>query len=163
MVPIYIGTQNAWPGGPLYVLDASGKLGRQLGGADCTSASITAQGLIPCLSRQYRDTVTVRDSTGSVLWTPAVDGFSALALRMAADGQAISDHAKVATRSAGLVSLPQGFWVEGWLDGDTVFGRLPGDREFGNLAWISLSSPLVVHDLGFKGDFVAPLPRQAGR
>jgi len=60
----------------------------------------------------------------------------------------------VQMHSGGLVNLPQMFLAEGWLDSNTVIGRSGGD---GNLSWISLGDPTNVHDLGFKGDFVATI------
>lgn len=50
--------------------------------------------------------------------------------------------------------MPKISLLEGWLDSNTVVGRSSGD---GNLSWISLGDPAKVHDLGFKGDFVATL------
>jgi hypothetical protein len=48
--------------------------------------------------------------------------------------------------------------VEGWLDKNTVVGRVQQQNgESGNLLWINLSHPSTIHDLGFKGDFVATL------
>lgn len=157
MLPISLGTQNAWWGGPLYVVDSSGKLGQQLGGADCNSASVAAGGLIACTSGQYL--VTVRDSFGNTLWTTHVDGFNALGLYLSRAGQAISDGTKVETRNGGLVTVAQGFQVEGWLDNNTVVGRMPigNGVDRGNLSWISVSDPGNIHDLGFKGDFVGTI------
>ncbi len=54
--------------------------------------------------------------------------------------------------------MPNGFRVEGWLDKNTVVGRMViDDANEGNLVWVSLDDPTSVHDLGFKGDFVATL------
>jgi hypothetical protein len=54
--------------------------------------------------------------------------------------------------------MPGNFHIQGWLDDNTLVGRLTiAGANDGNLAWISLSNPVVVHDLGFAGDFVAPL------
>ena len=157
MVPVSLGTQSAWWGGPLHVVDSSGNLARQIGGSDCDSASITTSGLIACTSGQYL--VTVRDSLGNTLWATQVDGFNALGLRLSPDGRGITDGTKVETRAGGLIVMPQGFIVEGWLDNNTVIGRTPvgtaGDR--GNLSWISIKDPTNVHDLGFKGDFVGTI------
>jgi hypothetical protein len=160
MLPEYLTSQNAWPGGPLYVIDDAGKKTRQLGGSDCSSASITANGLIPCISGV---TVAVRDQGGNVIWTTHVDSFSALDLHVSPDGQAISDIHQVETRVGGIVPMPTGFRVEGWLDSNTVIGRVTSDPNTvggpneGNLLWISLGDPGTLHDLGFKGDFVATL------
>jgi hypothetical protein len=152
ILPLYIESQNDWPGGPLYVIDSSGKKTKQLGGSDCDSASIARSGLIPCISSG--GAVTVRDSTGKLIWATHVDGFSASSLVISPDGQAISDGLHVETRAAGMVPMPPGFGVEGWLDKNTVVGRSGGN---GNLSWISLGDPTRVHNLGFKGDFVATL------
>jgi hypothetical protein len=54
--------------------------------------------------------------------------------------------------------MPEGFKLQGWLDANTVVGRVQqqnGDE--GNLLWISLADPTRIHDLGFKGDFVSTL------
>lgn len=155
MLPEDLISQNAWPGGPLYVIDDSGNRTKQLGGSDCYSASMTPRGLIPCISGQ---SVSVRDQGGTVIWTTHVDSFSALSLYLAPDGEAISDGIHVETHLGGMVAMPKGFLVEGWLDKDTVVGRLViDDANEGNLAWVSLGDPTRVHDLGFKGDFVSTL------
>ncbi|HXC79144.1 MAG TPA: hypothetical protein VNU19_19095 [Candidatus Acidoferrum sp.] len=150
MVPQYVVTQNDWPGGPLYQIDDAGKKTTQLGGSDCDSASITSSGLIPCISGT--GVVSVRHTTGKLLWATDASGFDALSLYLSPDGGAISDGNEVETRAGGLVPVPSGFQIEGWLDGNTVIGRPGGD---GDLSWISLGDPTKVHDLGFKGDFVA--------
>lgn len=157
MVPVNIGTQNAWWGGPLYLLDMNGKQVRRLGGADCDSDIVVGGNLIPCTSGQYA--VTIRDLSGSVLWSSQVEGFNALGLRLSPDGQGITDGTKVETRTGGLVAMPQGFQVEGWLDDHTVVGYVLNSDGLsrGDLSWISVSDPGTVHDLGFKGDFVGTL------
>jgi hypothetical protein len=163
MQPTDITSQNAWPGGPLYVIDDSGKKTTQLGGSNCDSASITSSGLIPCINGQ---SVTIRDEIGTVVWVTHVDSFSGSSLFISPDGQAISDGYHVEQRVGGMVGLgPQpapnhfpGFRVEGWLDSTTVVGRIViDDANEGNLGWVNLSHPSVTHDLGFKGDFVATL------
>ena len=157
MVPVSIGTQNAWWGGPLYLLDANGKHVRQLGGADCDSDIVVSGQFIPCTSGQY--SVTIRELSGNVLWSSHVEGFNALSLRLSPDGQGMTDGTKVETRAAGLVAMPQGFQVEGWLDNNTVVGYVLSSDGLsrGNLSWISLSDPSTLHDLGFKGDFIGML------
>ena len=156
MVGAPLTTQNFWPGGPLYVIDDSGRKARQLGGSDCNSDKIASSGLIPCTSGLGR--VTVRDQGGKIVWTTHVDGGYAPRLFISPDGQAISDDAQVEKRIGGMVPMPSGFRVEGWLDKNTVVGRVQQQNgESGNLLWISLSHPSAIHDLGFKGDFVATL------
>jgi len=157
MLPVSVGTQNAWWGGPLYVVDGKGNRVQQVGGPDCDSASLTPTGFIACTSGQYA--VTVRDTSGTVLWTTHVDGINALTLYISPDGQAISDGQKVETRSGGMVSLPQGFVVEGWLDSDTVMGRqyIGNGPDMSDLSWIRLSQATKINDLGFRGDFVGTL------
>jgi hypothetical protein len=162
MLPTNVSSQNAWFGGPLYVLDAAGSKIQQIGGADCSGASITTAGLIPCMISSSNN-VTVRSATGSVIWATRVDNFSALSLHISPDGQGISDIHQVERRDSGMVPMPTGFRVEGWLNNNTVFGRVTSDPNTvggpneGNLLWISLGSPATIHDLGFKGDFVATL------
>lgn len=155
MVPVYLGTQNFWDGGPLYVIDAAGNLGAQIGGKDCHAASIAPSGFIPCITTQ--GLVEVRDSNGDVIWATQVQT-NADSVYLSPDGQAISDgfSGVVETRAGPSVQLPQGFQVEGFLDPNTVVGRVRQQSgSQGNLAWVSLGDPSTVHDLGFKGDFVA--------
>ncbi len=154
MNPVSLSSQNVWLGGPLQVLtyDSGGVRGRTVGGPDCNSAATTRGGLIPCISSTK--VVSVRDSLGTILWTTHIAGLMATSLYLSPDGQAISDGSKVETRIGGVVPMPQGFRVQGWLDSNTVAGTSGGD---GNLSWISLGDPTKVHDLGFKGDFVATL------
>ena len=163
MVPMYVASQNIWPGGPLYVIDDSGKKTTKLGGSDCNSASIAPNGLIPCISST--EVVSVRDTTGKVLWAAHASGFDPTTLYLSPDGQAISDGEQnnsdlttwsipIELHSGGTVHLPNMFLLEGWLDSNTVVGRSGGG---GDLSWISLGDPTKVHSLGFKGDFVATL------
>lgn len=165
MVPLYVTSQNIWPGGPLYLIDDSGKKTTKLGGSDCNSASITPNGLIPCVSSTGVGAVSVRDTTGKILWTTHASGSDPLSLYLSPDGQAISEGEQnssdlttwwtpIEMHSGATVQLPKMFVVEGWLDSNTVVGRSYGD---GDLSWISLGDPTKVHDLGFKGDFVATL------
>lgn len=162
MLPTYLSSQNAWPGGPLYVIDGTGKKTSQLGGVDCWSALITSSGFIACQTATS-GAVTVRDATGQSVWLTHVDGFDARSLHVSADGQAISHNSQVETHAGGMVAMPTGFRAEGWLDNNTVVGRATTDANTiggpneGDLLWISLDNPTLVHDLGFKGDFVAPL------
>jgi hypothetical protein len=97
--------------------------------------------------------VTIRDASGRTLWRPSVDGFNALALKLAPSGDAITDQRNAATAS-GFVTLPDGFVAQGWLDSHTVVGR----QSDGELASVSLDSPKVVHSLGVMGTFVGSLP-----
>lgn len=157
MLPEYLTSQNSWPGGPLYVINDSGKKTQQLGGSDCYSASITSSGFIPCTTATT-SAVTVRDRAGKVIWTTHMDGSGAWYVKVSADGQAILNDSQVETRATGMVRMPPGFRVQGWLDTNTVMGRVQqqnGDE--GDLLWISLADPTKVHDLGFKGDFVAAI------
>ncbi len=158
MLPVSLGTQDFWPGGPLYVIDGAGNKGTQVGGSDCRSASITPNGVIPCISSQ--GLVEVRNSAGLVIWATKVQT-NADSISLSPDLQALSDGSSgtVETRNGASVQLPVGFRVEGWLNGNTLVGRVwqPNGIEGGNLSWISLGDPGTVHDLGFKGDFVAPL------
>jgi hypothetical protein len=162
MLPTYLASQNAWPGGPLYLIDETGTKTAQLGGADCWSASITSSGFIACQTGTS-GAVTVRNATGENVWLTHVDGFNARSLHVSQDGQTISSNSQVETHAGGMVAMPTGFRAEGWLDNKTVVGTVTPDANTiggpneGNLLWISLDNPNLVHDLGFRGDFVAPL------
>lgn len=163
MYPVLVSSQDTWPGGSLQVLHLApgGVEETPMGGADCSAAAITSSGLIACISTG--NVVSVRDSTGTTVWKTHVDGFNATWLNVSPDGQSIADNHHVETRLGGMVTMPQGFRVEGWLDNGTVVGRITPDPNTiggpneGNLLWISLDHPAVIHDLGFKGDFVATL------
>jgi hypothetical protein len=156
MVPITIGTQNAWWGGPLYVLDGSGKPSSQLGGSGCDADSITSGHLIACTTSQ--GVLTVRDFSGHVLWTSQLEGFNIAGVQLSPDGQSISDGVTVEVHNQGVIAMPRGFNVEGWLDNGTLIGRtIDSVGNLGDLSWVSLSDPGTLHDLGFKGDFVANL------
>jgi hypothetical protein len=132
MEPTSITTQNAWFGGPLQVLTfgPGGVQGTSVGGPDCRSASITPNGRIPCISSN--EVVSVRDTTGKLIWTTHVSGFNAVSLFISPDGQAISNgqqassdggatwYMVVETREHGAIQMPHGFRIEGWLDSNTV-------------------------------------------
>jgi hypothetical protein len=151
MVGAPIATQNVWYGGPLFMIGSNGQTLGRVGGTNCLAASILPSGVAPCDSST--GTVTVRSSGGQILSTPGVDGFAAKALKLAPAGDAITDGRHAAT-ATGLVTLPEGFVAQGWLDSRTVVGR----QLDGNLSFIRLDSPKTVHDLGFRGDFVGTVP-----
>ncbi len=154
MVGAPLATQNAWWGGPLFSIDDGGQPTTRVGGGDCSAARILPTGLVPCISGGFTaPAVSVRDSSGRVLWSPAVDSFSALGLRLAADGSAIAIGRSAANHTK-QVMLPDGFTAEGWLDSETVVGRRSG----ASLSSVRLDSPATTHDLGFRGDFVGMLP-----
>lgn len=158
MYPVALSSQNIWQGGRLQtvILAPDGVHEDQLGGDDCFAASITPAGVIPCESA--KGPVSVRDSMGKLLWATHVDGFRADWLHLSPNGEAITDGVKVETRTGGMVAMPRGFHVQGWLDNSTVVGRPAiDDAHEGNLAWISLGNPSTPHDLGLNADFVAPL------
>jgi hypothetical protein len=158
MYPVALSSQNIWQGGRLQtvILAPDGVHEDQLGGDDCFAASITPAGVIPCESA--KGPVSVRDSMGKLLWATHVDGFRADWLHLSPNGEAITDGVKVETRTGGMVAMPRGFHVQGWLDNSTVVGRPAiDDAHEGNLAWISLGNPSAPHDLGLNADFVAPL------
>jgi hypothetical protein len=158
MYPVALATKGAWPGGQLQVvtLAPDGIHEDQLGGNDCFAASIAIAGLIPCISS--KGTVTVREPTGTPVWPAHIDASNAQWVHLSPNCQAIADRTKVETRSGAIVPMPGNFHIQGWLDDNTLVGRLAiGGANDGNLAWMSLSNPVVVHDLGFEGDFVAPL------
>ena len=104
---------------------------------------------MPCVLAQGTATA-VEDSSGHVLWRPGLEGFNALGLRLAADGRAIAIGRNAANQTRHVL-LPDGFQAEGWLDSQTVVGRRSG----GDLSYVRLDTPAIVHSLGFKGDFVA--------
>jgi hypothetical protein len=156
MVPKIVTSQNMWPGGHLYLIDDSGKQGRLLGGSDCNSAAITSHGFIACTT-DASDLITVRDQAGSVVWSTHLQGFTAWSNLVSSDGQAVLNDSQVETRG-GMVQLPDGFRAQGWLDSTTVVGRVePNNGDPGDLLWINVNQPSVVHDLGVKADFVGPL------
>ncbi|SRR5712691_973029 len=159
MVPVYIWTQTGWAGGPIYLVDAKGALSMRVGGPDCDSAaSITGDGLVACGG-------AVRDATGKIIWTTQVRFGDPRQVHVSPDGKALAgdecspvDGSRVEVRDHGLVGMAAGFCVEGWLDANTVMGRVvQPSGAMGNLTWVSLGAPTELHDLGFKGDFVATL------
>jgi hypothetical protein len=157
MLPMSVGTQNAWWGGSLYLVDSSGAKVRQIGGSDCMAASITAGRFVACTSGQYL--VSVRDLSGNVLWTPRIDGFNALVLGLSPNGMGALNERQVETKALGMANISPTFYVEGWIDNNTIIGRpvIGNGPDKGNLSWISLSDPGTVHDLGLKADFVGTL------
>lgn len=150
MVPISVGTQNIWYGGPLMLLDSAGKPIQQLGGGDCYADVITPAGLIACISAQ--GALSVRNSAGEILWTSQIQIFSAQQLYLSPDGRGVADDRQIETRSAGLIQT-SGIQIEGWLDNNNVVARIGN----GDLGWLSLGDPGTIHDFGFKGDFVGTL------
>jgi hypothetical protein len=158
MLPVSLATQNFWDGGPLYVIDGAGNKGMQVGGSACHSASITSDGLIPCISSQ--GLVEVHNSDGFLMWATKVQT-NADSIYLSPDVHALSDGSSgvVEMRNGASVQLPVGFHVEGWLDSNTLVGKVwqPNGLDRGNLSWISLADPGTIRDLGFKGDFVGTL------
>ncbi len=153
MVGAPIATQNAWYGGPLFSIDQAGQATTRVGGIDCTGAQVLTSGTLACVSNGFDLHVMIRDLSGQTLWKPDLDGFSALALKLAPAGDAVTDGRHAAT-ATGSITLPDGFVAQGWMDSRTVVGR----RSDGELAYLGLDSPKALDDLGFKGAFVGVLP-----
>jgi len=156
MLPDHVTSQNAWWGGALYLVDGTGKKTTLLGGTDCNSASITLNGLIPC-SIGTSDMVTVRDLGGALVWATQVRGSTAWDVHLSPGAQAILNDRQVETKAGGMVPTPADFETQGWLDAGTAVGRVQHPNDQGNLSWIGLGDPTDVHDLGFRGDFVASI------
>jgi len=156
MEPAHVTSQDAWTGGALYVIDGTGKKIKQLGGTGCNSAAITSSGLIPC-SVATSNNVTVRDLGGAVVWATHVGGSTAWDVHLSPDAQAILNDRQVETKAGGIVETPSNFGTQGWLDAQTVLGRVQGPMSQGNLSWVGMGDPTTVHDLGFQGDFVAAI------
>jgi hypothetical protein len=152
MVGAPIATQNSWRGGPLYTINDAGQPVTRIGGGDCTSAHVLPSGIVPCVTGATGQAVSIRDSSGHIIWEPSVEGFTALQLNMTPDASAITDGHHVATHTKTFV-VPDGFQAQGWLDAQTIVGR----QGNGFLAYIRIDSPATVHNLGFKGDFVGAL------
>jgi hypothetical protein len=159
---------DTWFGGSVYAIDTSGQPAAQLGGSDCLSTTMWGSGLLVCNygTNPTPRNVEVRDQSGNVLWktqTVWQGGYvlvrDARRLTISPDGQGVADGSRVETHAHGVIGIPPGFVVEGWLDNNTIMGRplIGAGPDLGNLAWINLSDPTNVHDLGFKGDFVATL------
>ena len=156
MLPNHVTSQNAWTGGALYLIDASGKQTTQLGGSDCLAAGINSNGFIGC-STAGSDAVGVREATGKVLWATHVSGALAWNVRVSVDGLEVLNDGQVETKAGGMVQMPSGFVTHGWLDASTVVGRVQYPTYQGDLSWVGLDDPAKVHDLGFQGDFVAAI------
>jgi hypothetical protein len=156
MLPDHVTSQNAWWGGPLYLIDSSGKTTTRVGGSDCMAADVNAKGLIAC--KTSANSVQVRDASGQALWTTHVSGDFAMMLFLSADGLGISSGLQVETMAGGMAHISGGLFVTGgWLDSGTVAGHVQYTDHQGNLSWVSLADPTVVHDLGFEGDLVAAI------
>ena len=155
MVGSLLTTQNSWPGGLLYDISNAGQKTKQVGGSGCYSDTITPSGLIPCSSSGV---LTIRDSLGKLVWTPQIDGSYAPSLHISPDGQSISNQVQAERHGGKVAQMQSAFQIQGWLDSNTVVGRLQYQNgSKGDLSWISVSQPTKLHDLGFKGDFVATL------
>jgi hypothetical protein len=159
---------DTWIGGSVYSIDTSGQPATRLGGSDCISTAITRSGLLLCNYGTYvvPRSVDVREQSGGVVWkTQGVwqGGYlhviDARRLAISPDGQGVTDGSRVETHAHGVIAIAPGFVAEGWLDNNTIMGRpvIGTGPDLGNLAWINLSDPTNVHDLGFKGDFVGTL------
>ena len=156
MLPDHVTSQNAWWGGALYLIDATGTKTSLLGGTDCNSASITLNGLIPC-SIGTSDTVTVRELGGASVWATQVRGSTAWDVHLSPGAEAILNDRQVETKAGGLVTTLADFETQGWLDAGTVVGHVQHANDQGSLSWVGLGDPTNVHDLGFQGDFVAAI------
>jgi hypothetical protein len=155
MVGAPIATQNTWPGGRLFQLSASGLPQARLGGTDCTAATISRSGLIPCTAAGNQ--VSVRDGTGRVVWPVGQDSFNSLQQQVSQDGKVAILENRVITRSGGALTMSSGFLAQGFLDARRILGRFSDNGNLGNMAWASLDDPGTVHDLGFKGNFAGTM------
>jgi hypothetical protein len=145
--------------GTLAHLGADGTPGAALPLSGCTAIQVSPAGLITCYASSpdgQSGNVSVVDSAGAVLVSPfPVTAQAELAVGpnrlVALTGQ---------WRGSSLVgTLPANFHPEGWIDANTIFGRLSDPSTgIGDAALAHLSgSQATIEDLKFKGDFVGAL------
>jgi hypothetical protein len=159
MVGAPIATQDLWVGGPLFTIDGAGKPATRVGGADASSASILPSGVLPAVTGRGA-TVTVRDAAGAVQWKPVVDGHNALSLRLAPNGDAVTDGLHAVTRQ-GAFAVPDRFYAAGWVDATTLVGGPYSDRTdvVQDLWYVTnQGGAAVVHHLGVIGQFEGAVP-----
>jgi hypothetical protein len=160
-----LGTQNTLQGRQIFGhaahLDASGKAGAAGWGNDCYLWAVIADGTGICGERLAKK-ASVRSAAGSTIWS-LPDGESAVWLTLAPDGAhattgdyTLGGSKMVIGKDGSKTQLAAGFNPYGWLDKSTIIGRVappPAGGSEGNLAYIRLSEPGKMIDLGLKGDY----------
>jgi hypothetical protein len=159
-----LGTQNVVGGRQMFGhashLDAAGKPGPNGWGTDCYLWAVLPDGTGMCGDRLWKK-AGVRSAAGSAVWS-LPDGEQLLWLTLAPDGaHATSGDASPAAKwvfgkDGSKTALAVGFNPYAWLDKDTIIGRIappPIGGFEGNLAYIKLSDPGKIIDLGLKADF----------
>jgi hypothetical protein len=98
--------------------------------------------------------VQVLGADGSVQWSVGAASEQGLYGFLSPDAQRLvilGSGSQVFGRSGAPVTLPNGFYHAGWIDAKTIAGQVDPP---GNFAYVSLTNPGKVVDLGFKGEFV---------
>lgn len=146
-----LGAQYAVPGWDAHIahLDAAGRPGPRLGGG-CKVAMEARNGTVIC--NTAADGAEVRDATGRVL-------LSSIGLYgvLSDDGTRVGYNGRAGVIGRSLVRLPKDFSPEGFVGDDVVVGSTDFPGNYDELAYVRLSNPTRVVDLGFKGLFVGAL------
>ena len=178
----YIGfiAGTVW-GGPAVHLDLRGQqVGGSIGGAKCSPLfGETKDGNLVCHDPKLP---TVRDSSGSVLWSlkglDPTDDFSYGLIALSPDASHVAfslnskccytfDSSVVRSRDGVRIGLGSAFQPQGWLDNQTIIGArgsvkttcsgCPPDFAPTTLGIIDLARPTEVRDLGVSGTFLGVL------
>jgi hypothetical protein len=145
--------------GHLSHLDAAGNFRDAITGDDCLPYSVSSTAIICFGSAPNSSSFKALSTSGQTIWDwtpvqPATRGDFALA----PDGRSMAMKGAIMARDGSVRPLAPNFHPQGWIDAQTLFGRLgDANNASGNAATVALADPSKLTDLTFKGDLVGTL------
>jgi hypothetical protein len=161
-MPTVLGMQQPysgyrWFGQAVHLSTSGGSPSAPLGGSSCTPEASNGAGIFVCLDQHARNP-SLRDANGSLVWAfPNADEnysyftFSPSGNRLACFkfGQATPAQGQVITlRGETIAHLSADFRPRAWLDENTLLGDDDPFQGTRQLAYVRLSDPGSIHDLG---------------
>ena len=151
-----LGTQqgslgNWFEGMQLARLDPSGHPGPAFTPSDCMPWQELDDASVLCSSGDFRN-VRLIEAGGKTIASFA--GVSGPFLTISPDKAWVAYLGGAQNRSGSRVTLPDGFFPEGWLDATTIVGYQDlkgGGATVGNMALVRIADPGHVDNLGFTG------------
>jgi hypothetical protein len=166
-MPTHLGTQQPyegyrWFGPAVHASPSGGPPSAPLGGSSCFPMAANGAGVLACIDQNYRSP-SLRNADGSLVWAypSANENYSYFTFSPRGDrladfkfAQTTPARGDVLTLQGDLVAHPSAnFLPRAWLDENTILGDDMPAQGTRQVAYVQLSDPGVIHDLGAPSSF----------